>query len=402
MLRKEAPMNPLLLPVLAAVLAAAPAAVAAWDYGTRNTDLAPAFEGQTRAPRIESASVPVRAVIATGLAHPWAVVALPDGGYLVTERAGTLRHVSAEGTVSAPVAGVPEVLAERQGGLLDVALGPDFGASRRLWLTYSKPLGGGLSATAAATAILSDDLSALSDVRDIFVQAPPSPTPMHYGSRIVPEDGVVWITTGEHASDGERVLAQNPDTTFGKVVRLLPDGGVPADNPFADRGGAAAQVWSLGHRNLQGAALAPDGTLWTLEHGPKGGDELNRIGRGANYGWPVVSYGENYDGSPVGSGGAHGEGFTEPVYFWDPVIAPGGFVFYDGAMFPDWQGDILAASLSPGGIVRLVLKDGRVAGEERFFYGEARVRDIAVAPDGAVIAVTDAEDGALWRLTPGG
>lgn len=386
----------------AAAVAGSAVRAAGWDHGTRNAALAPARADQTRAPIIESGLVLRAEVVASGLDHPWAVVPLPGGGYLVTERAGALRHVGADGRIGPPVAGVPSVLARRQGGLLDVALAPDFAESRRLYLSYAKPLGGGLSATAAASGTLLADFGTLEGVRDIFVQEPPSPTPMHYGSRIVAQGNHVWITTGEHASGQERGLAQERATTYGKVVRLLADGTVPADNPFAAEGGAAAQVWTLGHRNAQGAALAPDGTLWTLEHGPKGGDELNRIERGANYGWPLVSYGENYDGSPVGSGAAQAPGITEPVYFWDPVIAPGGFVFYEGAMFPDWQGDILVASLNPGGIVRLVLAEGRVIGEERFFHGAARVRDIAIDHDGAILAVTDADPGALLRVTAEG
>ena len=381
--------------------AALPAQAEGWDEGPRNAPhLEPAFEGQTRAPQIDTGVTLSADAIASGLDHPWAVAVLPGGGYLVTERSGALRVVGADGSVGDPVAGVPAVHAEGQGGLLDVALAADFTESRRIWLSYAKPLGGGLSATAAAHAILSADGTGLSEVTEVFVQDPPSPTPMHYGSRVVPDGGQVFITTGEHSAGAERVFAQDVGKTYGKVVRLMADGSVPADNPFAGQGGAAAQVWSMGHRNVQGAALAPDGSLWTLEHGPQGGDELNRIEKGANYGWPVVSYGRNYNGSAVGAGIAHAEGMAEPVYFWDPVIAPGGFVFYDGAMFPDWQGDVIAASLNPGGLVRLTLDGGRVTGEARHFHGSARFRDIAVDTDGAILAVTDEDDGRLLRITP--
>ncbi|HQU67131.1 MAG TPA: PQQ-dependent sugar dehydrogenase [Albidovulum sp.] len=382
-------------------LAVSPALAADWDYGERNTPgLAAAFPDQTRAPQLEGGPALSVEVLAEGLEHPWGIAVLPEGGYLVTERPGRLRHVGADGGISAPLAGVPVVLADGQGGLLDVALAADFTETGHIWLTYAKPVGGGLSATAAAVARFDAAAGALSDLREVFVQEPASPSPMHFGSRVVPAGNHVYVTTGEHFTEKERQFAQDPAKTYGKVVRLMADGSVPADNPFAGQGGAAGQVWSLGHRNLQGAALAPDGGLWTLEHGPQGGDELNRIEPGANYGWPVVSYGENYNGSAVGTGIAHRDGMEEPVYFWDPVIAPGGFVFYDGAMFPDWQGDVIAASLSPGGLVRLALEGGRVTGEARYLVGSARFRDVAIDHDGAILAVTDEEDGQLLRITP--
>ncbi len=383
------------------VLIAQPLRAEDWDYGQRNTpDLVPAFPEQTRAPKIADDGALAVETLARGLDHPWAIAVLPEGGYLVTERSGALRRISVRGEVSDPVEGVPEVLAQGQGGLLDVALATDFAQSRRIWLSYAKPVGDGLSATAAGFGTLSMDGARLDGFADAFVQDPASPTSAHYGSRVVPEGDHVFITTGEHFTETERQFAQDPAIPYGKVIRLMADGSVPTDNPFADRGGAAALVWSLGHRNLQGAALRPGGGPWTLEHGPRGGDELNRIEAGANYGWPAVSYGENYNGSPVGEGIAHRDGMTEPVYFWDPVIAPGGFAFYQGAMFPDWQGDVVAASLNPGGIVRLKLEGDRVVGEARYLYGTARFRDIAIDHDGAILAVTDADDGALLRITP--
>jgi glucose/arabinose dehydrogenase len=383
------------------ILAVSPALAADWNYGERNTPgLAAAFPDQTRAPQMEGGPALSVEVLAQGLDHPWGVAVLPQGGYLVTERSGSLRHIGAEGGIGAPVKGVPEVLADGQGGLLDVSLASDFATSRRIWLTYAKSVEGGLSATAAAHAALSDDGQSLQGLTEVFVQEPASPSPMHFGSRVVPAGDHVFITTGEHFTEEERQFAQDPSKTYGKVIRLMADGTVPPDNPFAGQGGAATQVWSLGHRNPQGAAVAPDGALWTLEHGPQGGDELNRIEKGANYGWPVVSYGENYNGSAVGAGIAHQDGMAEPVYFWDPVIAPGGFVFYDGAMFADWQGDVIAASLSPGGLVRLTLEGGRVIGEARYLVGSARFRDVAVDRDGAILAVTDEDDGQLLRIVP--
>lgn len=357
-------------------------------------EFTPAFPGQTRAPEVLSGVIPVREVFATGLENPWGIAALPDGGYLVTERPGRLRYVSAAGVVSAPIKGVPSVLAKRQGGLLDVTVSPDFGQNRLLFLSYAKPMEGGRSATAVARAVLSPDRTTLTDLRDIFVQDPPSASPMHYGSRVVVDPrGDLFITTGEHFSRAERVLAQDIATTYGKVVHLSPDG-LPVG-----RGGLPLGIWSLGHRNVQGAAIQPStGHLWTVEHGPAGGDELNRPEAGSNYGWPVISYGKNYNGSPVGSGQSQAAGMAQPAYYWDPVIAPSGMIFYTGAMFREWWGDLLIGSLNPGGLVRLRLLGDRVTGEERFFRGEARVRDVEQAPDGSLLLLVDAPDGEIWRV----
>ncbi len=365
------------------------------EQGPRNVpEFRPAFTAQTRAPAEDSGVTLRREVFASGLAHPWGIAPLPQGGYLVTERPGRMRRILPDGSLSAPIAGLPEVLAESQGGLLDVTLGPDFETDRMIYWTYAKPMRGGRSATAAARGVLAPDLSRVSAVEDIFVQSPPSHAPAHYGSRILfGPDGHVFITTGEHFTPQERVLAQDTDTTYGKVVRIRPDGSIPPDNPFGNA------VWSYGHRNPQGAAFDSSGRLWTVEHGPAGGDELNRPEAAENHGWPVISYGENYDGDPVGSGRAVAEGMEQPVYYWDPVIAPGGMTFYDGAMFDAWRGDALIASLSPGGLVRLSLQDGRVTGEERFLRG-TRIRDVEIAPDGAVLVLVDAPEGEILRLTP--
>jgi glucose/arabinose dehydrogenase len=226
---------------------------------------------------------------------------------------------------------------------------------------------------------------------------------MHYGSRIVFDGaGHVFVTTGEHFTEAERQLAQDLAATYGKVARLNLDGTVPQDNPFVGREGAVPSIWSYGHRNIQSAALDAGGQLWIVEHGPQGGDELNRIEPAANYGWPVISYGENYNGSPVGESVTGREGMEQPVYYWDPVIAPSGMAFYEGEMFADWQGDALVGSLQPGALVRLELEGGRVVGEERLLEDAGRIRDVAVAPDGAVLVLTDADNGALLRLTPEG
>ncbi|WP_298861177.1 PQQ-dependent sugar dehydrogenase [uncultured Sulfitobacter sp.] len=364
------------------------------EQGAKNApQFTPAFQNQTRAAAVESGVMLQIDVLAEGLDTPWGVEVLPEGGYLVTERSGALRLVSG-GKAGPPIKGVPEVLAQRQGGLLDVALAEDFATSRVIFLTYAKPMAGGMSATAAARAVLSADGTSLSELRDVFVQDPPSPNAMHFGSRVVPQGDYLYITTGEHFSTRERKYAQDFDKTYGKVVRVNLEGGAAAGNPFN------SEVWSLGHRNVQGADIRPsDGTLWTLEHGAAGGDELNKIAAGANYGWPVVSYGVNYSGSAIGSGKARQEGFAEPQYYWDPVIAPGGFAFYDGTMFDGWQGNVLAASLNPGGLVRLVLEGDRVVGEERFLDGKMRVRDVEIDRDGAIL-ILDNSHGRLLRLTP--
>ncbi|ROU03014.1 PQQ-dependent sugar dehydrogenase [Histidinibacterium lentulum] len=390
------------LSALALCIAAPALAQDPVDQGAANAAFEPAFEGQTRAPALEDTAVTVE-TFAEGLEFPWGIAALPEGGFLVTEQPGTLVHVSEDGTVSEPISGVPEVDYRQQGGLLDVAVAEDFAESRRLWLSFSKLTEAGTH-TAAVTATLSEDMRALEDVTEIFLQMPASPNPMHFGSRVAPEPGTsnVWITTGEHFSQAERLLAQDLETTYGKVVRVDgTSGAAPEDNPFVGEV-AINSIWSYGHRNVQGAAVHPDtGALWTVEHGPRGGDEVNRPEPGENYGWPVISYGINYNGSDVGSGEAVREGMAQPVYYWDPVIAPGGAVFYEGEMFPDWQGDLLIGGLVAAALVRLEVdaEAGRVTGEERVAEGIGRVRDVVVASDGAVLVLIDAEQGTIQRIS---
>ena len=391
-----------ILSALAALALMSMPSLAQVAQGKKNVPEAqPAFANQTRAPELRDSPNLKVEIITRGLRNPWGVEVLPDGRYLVTERPGALKLITL-GKRPETVRGSPKVLAERQGGLLDVALAEDFATSKRIYLTYAKPMGGGTSATAAATAILEENPPRLTGLTDIFVQSPPSPNPMHYGSRIVLKGPHAFITAGEHSSRPERVLAQDLRTTYGKVVRVTLDGGIPSNNPFRGQAGALGEVYSYGHRNPQGAALHPrTGDLWTLEHGPKGGDELNRIQAVANYGWPVVSDGENYNGSPVNRGQTSATGVTEPRYYWDPVIAPGGFTFYQGQKF-DWNGDILAGSLNPGGLVRLKLDGDKVVGEARYLGELGRVRDVDVDRDGAILLLVDARSGGLVRVTPEG
>lgn len=393
---------------LAAFLLSATAAVAQSaapvEQGPRNApSLEPAFPEQTRAPAVQSDVTLATAPFAEGLENPWGIAPLPEGGYLVTERPGRLRVISADGAVSEPVSGLPEIHAVRQGGLLDVAVSPTFADDRMIYWTYAKPMGDGLSVTAAARGVLSDDMTEVTEVQDIFVQDPPSSTSMHYGSRIVFDgEGYAFITTGEHSAVGEREKAQDNSTTYGKVIRVNPDGSVPADNPFVDADGIDT-IWSYGHRNIQGALIHPEtGQLWTIEHGPAGGDELNIPQAGLNYGWPVISYGVNYSGSDVGEGIAAQEGMEQPRYFWDPVVAPGGMIVYQGEMFPEWQGDVLIGSLNPGALVRLTMDGDTVTGEERLLTDVGRIRDVEEATDGSLLVLIDSPNGAVLRVTPEG
>ena len=380
-----------------------------FDYGAMNAvDATPAFEEQFRAPYTESGVTLATERLAEGLVHPWAIELLPnDAGLLVTERSGALRHVSMDGTVSEPISGLPEVEnrapegGNAQAGLLDVKVGPNFAEDRMIYITYAKPVENDMSVTAAARGVLSDDMTALTDVEEIFVQEPPSPTRMHYGSRIVFDDaGHLFITTGDHFTVEERQLAQTLDNTYGKVIRLNLDGSVPEDNPFVGQEGAIESIWSYGHRNVQSAVVV-NGDLWTVEHGPAGGDELNKPEAGKNYGWPVISYGVNYEGSPVGTGQQAQEGMEQPVYYWDPVIAPGDVTAYTGEAFPEWEGDLLIGGLVAGGIVRLGLEGDLVSEEERLLYELGRVRDIEVLDDGTLLLATDYENGEIIHVTPG-
>ena len=371
----------------------------AQDFNDRPPNAAgqtPAFENQTRAPAIRAQALN-QTVMAEGLEHPWGMAQLPDGGWLVTERPGRLRMVSPQGTLSAPISGLPQVDARGQGGLLDVIVDDDFARTRRLWVSFSQRLPDNGTATAVATGTLSADGTRIEDARTIWQQTP-WPSTKHYGSRLVLDgQGGLFVTTGERGGPRSRHEAQNVANTIGTVVRIDPLTGAPMGAGIA---GGLPEIWSYGHRNVQGAALSPDGTLWTVEHGPRGGDELNRPLPGRNYGWPDVSYGVEYSGQTIPGGLTQKEGIEQPVYYWDPVIAPGGMVFYDGDMFPDWRGDLLIAGLQSGSLVQLKLSDGRVTAEARPAPGLGRVRDVAVAQDGAVVVLTDFDNGQMIRLTP--
>jgi len=367
--------------------------------GAPNTAFAPAFAGQTRAPEARSGVTIHSDVVATGLDHPWAIVFLPDGRLLVTERAGRLRVITREGSISAPVQGLPEVFAQGQGGLLDVVLGPTFASDRLIYWSYAEPRVGG-NGTSVARGRLSDDVSSVENVQVIFRQTPAWDSRGHFGSRLVfDREGRLYVTLGDRQRSEPRQLAQDLSTNIGKVVRIDPDGAASAGNPFVGRANARAENWSYGHRNIQGADLNPDtGELWIVEHGPRGGDEINIARAGLNYGWPVIGYGEEYNGQPMHEASAR-EGMEQPVYYWDPVIAPGDMDFYRGTLFP-WRGDILIAGLDSEALVRLDVEGERVTGEERFALGVGRIRDVAESEDGALWVVTDEDNGRLVRLTP--
>lgn len=385
-----------------ALLSAALPALAlaqAVDQGPPNVpEFAPAFEGQTRAPAMRSGFGLSVEPVAEGLGHPWGIALLPGGGYLVTERTGTLRHVSAGGAISPPIEGLPPIAVAGQGGLLDIKVSPTFDADRLIYWTFSRKTRGGTS-TAAARGRLSQDLSRVDDVQIIFRQTPAATTNGHFGSRIVFSGKHIFITTGDRQSYAH--LAQEIADTVGVIVRILPDGRLTSDNPFVQTDGAHPSIWSYGHRNIQGAVIHPQtGDLWTIEHGPAGGDELNLIEKGANYGWPTISYGENYSGTPVGEGRTQAPGMEQPVYYWDPVIAPGDLTVYTGSLFRGWKDNILVASLNPGGLVRLKLSGGKVVGEERLLGDLGRIRDVQMDVDGSLLVLTDRRSGAVLRIRP--
>jgi glucose/arabinose dehydrogenase len=338
--------------------------------------------------------------VASGLEHPWGLAFLPDGRFLVTERPGSLRIVGQDGRVGPPLSGVPKVDAVNQGGLLDVALDPGFAKNRLVYLSYTEARESG-NGTTVARGVLGE--TGLTNVKVIFRQQPAMTGGHHFGSRLVfARDGTLFITLGDRGSGRDR--AQTLDNHLGKIVRINADGSVPADNPFVGRKGALPEIWSYGHRNVQGAALHPaSGELWANEHGPKGGDELNRVLPGRNYGWPVVTYGREYSGLEISESGT-APGMESPVHHWVPSIATSGLMFYTGDKFPGWRGDAFVGGLKSQQLVRLRLDSNRVTQEERLLRGDVRdrVRDVRQGPDGYIYVLTDEMDGRLLRLEPAG
>ncbi|WP_181308543.1 PQQ-dependent sugar dehydrogenase [Rufibacter sp. XAAS-G3-1] len=361
----------------------------------------PAFAGQTRACAMTSTTAFTVDVLAKGLETPWAVEPLPNGSLLVTEKPGRLRLVSATGATGEPITGLPAVDARGQGGLLDVALSPDFASSRTIFWTFAEPRSGG-NATSVARGVLSADGRSLRDVRVIFRALPTYNGTLHYGSRLAfGLDGMLYVTLGERSVPEIRPQAQRLNSHMGKVVRITPDGAPAPGNPFLGQAGALPEIWSVGHRNVQSAAFDAEGKLWIVEMGPQGGDELNLVEKGKNYGWPLVTYGEEYSGDPVPNAVTAKEGFEQPVYYWDPVIAPSGAQFYTGTAFPEWQGNLFIGGLKDKFLVRLKIENNKVTGEEHLLTDRnQRIRDVRQGPDGALYVVTDQANGELWKISP--
>ena len=339
--------------------------------------------------------------VARGLVNPWALAFLPDGAMLVTERPGRMRIVARDGKMSPPLANVPKVYASGQGGLLDVILDRGFAQNRTIYFSYAEPVEGGGRTALARARLETGETPRLTDVKVIYRQQGSVSRGNHFAGRIAQaSDGNLFLTNGDHFSG--RDMAQTLDNHLGKVVRITPDGEAPKDNPFVGKSGARPEIWSYGHRNPQGLALNPaDGSLWEQEHGARGGDEINLIKPGANYGWPLVSHGVNYDGSPVGTGKAQMEGVTDPLWHWTPSIAPSGMTFYTGDLFPAWKGSLFNGALKFQLLSRLEIKDGKVVREERLLQGlNERIRDVRQGPDGALYLVTDSGTGRVLRVAP--
>ncbi|MEO7405347.1 MAG: PQQ-dependent sugar dehydrogenase [Burkholderiales bacterium] len=355
--------------------------------------LATALSATAQTVKTERTTVRV-VTVASGLENPWSLAFLPDGRTLVTERPGRMRVINRDGTLGAPIANMPAVVARGQGGLLDVVLDPQFATTRTIYFCFSEAGSGGVGSAIARGRLT--DIS-VEDVRVIFRQLPKAGGGLHFGCRIVPApDGTLFVTVGER---GERDRAQDLGTHFGKVVRINPDGTVPADNPFVNKAGARPEIWSYGHRNPQGAALHPQTRrLWVHEHGAQGGDEINIPEAGKNYGWPVITHGIDYSGLPIGEGRAKA-GMEQPIYFWDPSIAPSGMAFYTGDVFPEWRGNLFVGALRGQLLARLELDGNKVVREERILrdLGE-RIRDVRSGPDGFLYLLTDDSRGKLIRL----
>lgn len=356
--------------------------------------LAPSFA------RAESVSDNMLETVAEGLDRPWSFAFLPEGVILVTEKAGALRTIGPGRKMSEPIAGLPEIAAVGQGGLLDIALHPAFAETRLVFLSFAEPREEGKVATSVMRGRLTEDLRSLEDVKVIFRQQPATDGGQHFGSRIVfDRTGALFITTGDRGR--LRHLVQKPDNHIGKIIRITEDGGIPPDNPKLE--GWLPEIWSIGHRNLQGAAIHPEtGELWTVEHGTKGGDELNIPMAGKNYGWPDVTYGREYSGDPIGEGITEREGIEQPLHYWDPSIAPSGMAFYTSDRYPEWKGSLFVGALVQKHLARLVIKDGKVVEEERLYKGRARIRDVRQGPDGYLYMLTDerAPMGRIMRVTP--
>jgi glucose/arabinose dehydrogenase len=322
---------------------------------------------------------------------------------LVTERPGRLRVVTADGKMSEPVTGLPESVAGGQGGLLEVALDPDYAKNNTIYLCYSQPKPGANNTAVARGKFVDGPAPRLDEVKPIYEQAPSLNSRLHFGCRLVfGRDGTLFVTQGDRSITEGRMQAQNLDSLIGKVVRINSDGSIPKDNPFVGKPGARAEIWSIGHRNIQAATLHPTtGELWEVEHGTRGGDELNVVRKGKDYGWPTIAYGIEYRGGPITGGIQQKQGMEQPIYYWDPVIGPSGMVFYTGTMFPAWKGNLFVGGHATNDLVRLELNGEKIVGEERLLTDrKERVRDVRQGPDGALYVLTDAANGRLLKIVP--
>ena len=361
------------------------------------------WAGTAQAQIFQTELVDIRAeTLAEGLQYPWGLDFLTDGRAIVTERGGTMRVFSG-GELSEPIEGVPEVAAVGQGGLLDVAAAPDFAESGMIYFSFSEPGEGGAGTAVARGKLVQDGESwRLDDVETIFTMNRKTSKGQHFGSRLVfHPDGTLFFTIGERGQ-GDR--AQDPSDHAGSVLRINPDGSVPEDNPFVEQENAAPEIWSIGHRNPQGMVFDPvTNSIWVVEHGARGGDEVNHVEPGKNYGWPVISYGVHYSGQKIGVG-TEAEGYEQPEYYWDPSIAPSGMAVYTGGMFPEWQGDFLLGALKFELVSRLERgSDGKITGEEQFLEGSfGRIRDVNIAPDGSIWLLNDEANGAIIRISRAG
>ena len=373
----------------------------------------PAFVGQTRAP-VEALGVGFeKTVVAEGLKYPWSLAFLPDGRMLVTERiAGALRIVGKDGSLSEPVTGTPAVMSRGQGGLLDVVLDPAFKTNRLIYMSYAEPQADGTNNTAVARGKLVDGAApGIEGLTVIYRQRPAMASPLHFGSRLVfARDGKLFVTQGERSFPAGQKQSQDLASGLGKIVRINPDGSIPKDNPFVGQTGALPEIWTRGNRNVQAATLHPQtGELWEVEFGPQAGDEINIIRKGKDYGWPTISYGVNYGPAktPITGGETQRSGMEQPLYYWDPVLAPSGMIFYTGGLFPKWKGSLFVSGFQPqglpgGNITRLTIRNERVVGEERLDMPGALWRDIRQGPDGAIYLVQGGAVGKIVKLTPKG
>lgn len=402
-------MKNLLIPILAcSVMAAAsckkdddenlPETGPPVETNPPNTTYSPAFAGQTRIGSITTETPYNVKSLTTSLASPWGIVSLPDGRLLITEKAGRMRIVTTAGNVSAPITGLPQVNAGGQGGLLGLCLDPQFESNRMVYYAFSEPVAGGTN-TAVGKGRLANDEKTIEGATVIYRALPAYNGTLHYGGRVVfDKNGNLFVSTGERSDLATRPLAQDVSSGLGKIVHITKEGQPASDNLFKAQNGARPELYSIGHRNPQGIAIHPQtGDLWESEHGPRGGDEINRIRAGVNYGWPVITYGLEYSGQPVGAGIQQKDGLEQPVYYWDPVVSPSGMTFYSSDRIGEWKNNLFIGSLSAKHIVRLVIRDNKVVGEERLLATEQqRFRDITQGTDGALYAITD--EGRLYQI----